>query len=526
MLKRILDFMGWLGTACILGAVAIRLLRPVWDTYAYWLAWAGLVCILAYALGQWRQVVRFFGRRQARLGTLTTAAILVVIGILVAINYIASRQNKRWDLTASGQFTLSEQTRKVVSNLDAPLRILVFEREGRWPRFKDRMPEYEYLSKRVSVEYIDPDKKPALARQYEIQQYGTVVFEYKDRIERVVSDTEQELTNGIIKVVTGRERKVYFVQGHGEKDTSSSDRTGYSSIVSALTRDNYKVDKVVLAQQTEVPSDATIVVVAGPRTDYLPSETDALRAFLQKGGKVLFLIDPPDKADSPPLTNLLALIREWGIEVGANIVVDASGIGQIFGTDASVPVAASYPSHAITSGFNLLTAFPLARSVTPLGGGANGRYAQSIAETSPRSWAETNLAALLTRGDVNLEEGKGDRRGPISIGAAVSASASTTAEGASAQSDTVRTESRVVAIGDSDFVANFILGFQGNRDLFMNAVNWLAQQENLIAIRPREPEDRRLTLTADQQRRVTLVALVLLPLAIIGTGILTWWRRR
>ena len=381
------------------------------------------------------------------------------------------------------------------------------------------------------MEYVDPDKKPTLAKQYDVQQYGTVVLEYKGRTERVVSDTEQELTNGIIKVVTGRERKVYFVQGHGEKDTASSERTGYSSVATALARDNYKVETVVLAQQREVPADASVIVVAGPKTDYLPTEIDALRAYLQKGGKCLLMLDPPEKADSPPLTNLFALAREWGIEVGVNVVVDVSGIGSIFGTDEYVPVAAGYPSHAITDRFKLLTAYPLARSVVPIPGGSGGRTAQAIVETSQKSWAETDMTTLLSGGEIAMDAAKGDTQGPVTVAAAVSATApeapsAPAQDNASAPTDTPRPESRLVVVGDSDFPANFILGFQGNRDLFMNVVNWLAQQESLIAIRPREPDDRRVTLTSEQQWRILLLSLVVIPVFIFGTGFYTWWRRR
>jgi ABC-type uncharacterized transport system involved in gliding motility auxiliary subunit len=268
------------------------------------------------------------------------------------------------------------------------------------------------------------------------------------------------------------------------------------------------------------------VVIAGPKTDYLPTETDALRAYLDKGGKCLFLIDPPEKADSPPLTNLVALVKDWGIEIGTNFVVDASGIGQLFGTDASVPVAASYPQHPITDRFSVLTAFPLARSVTPIAGGAGGRTAQTIVETSAKSWAETDLKQVLAGGEVTQDAAKGDRPGPISIAAAVSAPVTAATAQNPADPDAPKPESRVVVVGDSDFAANYVLGFQGNRDLFMNMVSWLAQQENLIAIRPTEPEDRRVTLTADQQRRIMLLTLVLIPLAIIGAGVYSWWRRR
>jgi succinate dehydrogenase/fumarate reductase flavoprotein subunit len=161
-------------------------------------------------------------------------------------------------------------------------------------------------------------------------------------------------------------------------------------------------------------------------------------------------------------------------------------------------------------GFQLLTAFPLARSVTGTPGGVNNRYAQSFVQTSARSWAETDIAGLLAKGQVKFEEAKGDKRGPVSIAAAVSAPA-TAAQGAAGKEkkEEQKPETRVAVFGDSDFAANFALGIQGNGDLFMNTVNWLSQQENLIAIRPKESADRRLTMTSSQQLRVTAGARVL-----------------
>ena len=184
-------------------------------------------------------------------------------------------------------------------------------------------------------------------------------------------------------MVSGQQRKVYFTQGHGEKDTTSSERDGYNAIAAALGRENYTVDKLVLAQQGAVPDDAAVVVVAGPRTDFFPPEIDALKKYLDKAGKLLLELDPPDKADSPPLTNLIALAHDWGIDVGNNVVVDVSGMGRLIGTDASVPVAANYPSHPITQRFSFITAFPLAREATPVSGGVNGHIAQPFVETEP-----------------------------------------------------------------------------------------------------------------------------------------------
>src|SRR6185295_12065826 len=421
MVNRILSAVGWIGMAMVVVAVGIRFGRPQLEQYAYYLAWGGLVCVLVYTLGQWREIAQAFSGRQARYGTLAGVSVLVVLGILVAINYIGSKQNKRWDLTANKQFSLSDQSRNVLAKLDSPMQIRVFAQEPEFQRYRDKLKEYEYASKKVTTEYIDPDKKPTVARQAGIQTYGTIVFDYKGRTERVTSDAEQELTNTVIKVVSGKQRKVYFTQGHGEHDTGASDRDGYNAISTALGRENYTVDKVVLAQAGAVPDDAAIVIAAGPKIDFFPAEIDALKKYLDKAGKLLLELDPPDKPDSPPLSNLIALAHDWGFEIGNNVVVDASGMGRLIGTDASVPVVSTYPNHPITDRFQLITAFPLARSVAPVAGGVNGHTPQAIAETGPRSWAEADIKGLMTTGQVSLDEAKGDKKGPVSIAAAVSA---------------------------------------------------------------------------------------------------------
>jgi len=527
MLKRILGLLGWLGVALVFAAVAIKFSKPEWQQYYYGLAIAGLVCTLLYILSQWREIGQAFAGRQARFGTLAAVSVLVVLAILAAINYLGTRHNKRWDLTAAKQFSLSDQTRKVLQDLKQPVHIRVFARSDDFERFRDRLDEYTYASKNVTVEYIDPEKKPALAQQFGITALGTVVFEYAGRNEKATSDGEQELTNALIKVVQGRQPKVYFTQGHGEKDTTSADRSGYNSISAALTSDNFVVDKVVLAQQTAVPADTDVLIIAGPHTDFLAPELDMLKAYLAKGGKVLMLLDPVLKPDQPQLTGLEAVLKDWGITAGRDIVLDVSGMGRLIGTDETVPVAASYPPHAITQNFNLLTAYPLARSMTPIEGGTNGRTAQSIIETSRSSWAETDLKSLTTGG---AKADENDKKGPISLGAAVSAPAPESVAKSDAKAGDKppekKDESRLVGIGDSDFASNAALGVQGNRDLFLNTINWLAQQENLISIRPHDAEDRRITLTADQERRIFFLTVLIVPGLILLAGVQTWWRRR
>jgi ABC-type uncharacterized transport system involved in gliding motility auxiliary subunit len=530
MLKRVLGLLGWLGVVLVFAGVAIRFTRPEWQQWYNGLLLAGLACTLLYILSQWREVARSFSGRQARLGSLAAASVVVVLGILVAINYLASRHNKRWDLTAAKQFSISDQTKKVLQGLQKPVHIRVFGKSDDFARFRERLDEYQYVSKQVTTEYLDMERRPALANQFQVQTPGTVVMEYEGRTEKVSSDGEQELTNGLIKLVQGKQPKVYFVQGHGEKSTETNDRRGYSTIGAALVSDNFLTDKIVLAQQKEVPADASVLVVAGPKTDFFPAEVEELKVYLGKGGKILFMLDPPDRADAPELTNLAALIKDWGIEIGTNVVVDVSGMGQLLGTDVSVPVAAKYDPHPITDRFNLLTAYPLARSVTAAAGGSKGKTAQNLVETSANSWAESNIKELTTTGKVARELDKGDKAGPVSLAAAVSAPAgdapAPAAPDPAKAADQPKPEARMAVYGDSDFVSNGYLGIPGNRDLFLNTINWLAQQENLISIRPREAGSSTLNMTADAAQRIFWLSILIIPGLILAAGVQTWWRRR
>jgi ABC-type uncharacterized transport system involved in gliding motility auxiliary subunit len=240
----------------------------------------------------------------------------------------------------------------------------------------------------------------------------------------------------------------------------------------------------------------------------------------------MVLIDPPQRADAPPPTNLLALLRDWSVDVGTNAVLDP--MSQLRGTQADVPVAANYPYHQITNTFRMLTAYPYARSVKPVENSPNGRTATTIIQSGVNSWAESDLKTLTTRGEARPEFDKGDVKGPVSLAVAVSAPVATPAPPATdgADANANKPETRLVVVGDSDFAANGVAGMGGNRDMFLNMVNWLAQQENLISVRPRNPADRRITMTAGQDRMIFWFAMIILPGLIFVAGIQAWWRRR
>jgi len=524
--KRLVGLLGWLGVILVVAAVTLRFqsFKAEWQQWSQPVAIAGLVVVALYSLSQWRDIGRSFQDRNVRYGSVAAGSVLAFLAILVAINWIGNREHKRWDLTANKQFSLSDQTRKVLAELKQPLAIRAYY-ESSPQSIRDQLAEYQYASKQVSIDYVDALKDPLKARADQVQAVPTVVMQYAGRTERATQTDEQTLTNSLKKVIEGQAKKIYFVQGHAEHDITDTDRrTGYSGFSDSLKSDNFEVAKLNLAQEGKVPADATAVVIGGPKTDYFAPEIDALRAFLKKGGKVIMLLDPPDKADAPALTNLIAFAKEWGVNVGNDIVIDASGMGRLIGAGAEVPIAMPVSGHPITRDFRLMTAFPMTRSVTPIEGGTEGKVPQKFLETSAQAWAETDIKGLFTTGKPEPNPDKGDKPGPVGIGAAVSAPAPDAP--AASSPDAPKPEARVVIVGDSDFAGNGAINIQGNRDLALNMVNWAAQQENLIAIRPHDPQDRRVQLTQDQSTRIVWIALIVIPGVLLANGVRVWWRRR
>ena len=499
-MQRALNWLAWLGMAIVFIAAPVRIL-----------GWMEVIPVSARLIStrcthrgpawpwSWSTRCRAPGRggRNSRYGMLALVSVGLGLAILVAVNYLSSRQNKRWDLTANQQFTLSEQTIKLLQGLNAPAKFLVFDRARGFERFRARMNSYEALSKKVSVEYVDVDRFPIRAQEYDVDQYGTVVVEYMGRKERVTTDDEQDITNALIKVVNPATNKVYFLAGHGEKVTGPADEQGLSTITDALRRDNYEFDTLVLAQTNAVPADATVIV--DRRTAHRPARARAaaLEAYLDKGGKLLVLLDPPaDLKAADPTPRLVGLLAKWGIKATPSVDRQRQHQRSRWRPRRSVRIRRT--RSPIASGCS-----PCSRSCarySPKGAGRDGHAAQPFVQTGANSWAETDLAKFDPNALTQPDEAAGDILGPVTIGVTVAVpvkAAEPTPTPAAATAETAKPappETRIAAIGDSDFVTNRLAGVPGNLDLFMNTVNWLAQQENLISIRPRDPAERRLSM--------------------------------
>ena len=445
-------------------------------------------------------------KRSTRFGSITFIYIIIIIGILVLINFISMRHHLRFDLTKNKRFSLSEQTTAILENLADTMKVLAFFKKGDSVTlyYKGRLDEYAYKSEKFSYEIIDPDRNPLLAKNYGIEEYGTSILLYQGKTERFTGIEEQDLTNAILKVTKKEIKKLYFLSGHGEPDIDESGEKGFAEVKKALGHETYLVEKVVLAQIESVPGDASVLIVPGPKKPLFSVEIEKIRAYLAEGGSVLFMLEPQL---SPEIKKFL---KEWNIEVGDDIIIDR--MSKLFGAGYTTPVVSQYEEHEITKKFKYATFFPLACSVRPGSEEKSGYNVLALAKTSPSSWAETDYQSETVKYDADK-----DLLGPVPV--AVAAEATITKE-----EDSVL--SRMVVFGDSDFACNQFLHLSGNRDLILNTINWLAKEEDLITIRPKEAEASRVSLSRSEGINIFFLSVVLYPALLLIIGVFVWRRRR
>ncbi len=465
----------------------------------------------------------FLKTRQSKFGAFLAGYLLVVLAILGAVNYLANRYNKTKDLTASKLYSLSDQTVKIAKNLQSDVKIYDFDRSDAWtesrfgPSPKDQLTRYSNLSPKIQVQFVDPVRTPMLAKQMNVTTLGTVIIETGGRHEEAKGLTEEEITNALIRALKPNKRTACFLTGNGEHDIENTAAEGMSAVKQALESSNFIVKTVsLLEKQPAVPADCTVLLVAGPKNDLIGVEIDAIKKFVEGGGRALFMLNPLTK--NVDTTALAKLLDDWSVSVNDDLVVDLSGIGQLFGTDEFSPLVTKYENHAITREMrNTAALFPLARSVTP-GTAKGGVTVDKLFGTSAKSYAVKDFRS----GKVEINP-KRDTAGPINLGVA----AVYNVQGSSAPDAPKASNGRFVVTGSSRFVTNSTLGFPGgNKDLFLNMMNWLTNDEDLIAIRPKDVEDRRLSLNQAQMGRILYTNVFGLPLLIIALGAWVWWKRR
>lgn len=454
----------------------------------------------------------FLHARQTKYALYAASYIMVAVAILVVGNVLADRYNKTFDTTTNKRYSLSEQTAKIVKGLKQPATITYFDQGTHFEQAKDLLDQYANLSPKVHVKYVDPDKDPETARAEGVKEYGTAVVQIGDRKEDAKSMTEEGVTGAFIRDLKSTVRTVCFVEGSGEHQIQDSDRNGFSRFKDLLGQDDYQTKSINLLTKAEVPSDCTVLVAGGPDSDYLQPEVDAIKKYVEDGGRAMFLLDPPLKmgrvniADNDLLNKTL---EGWGVTPQSNLILDLNPIGQIAGLGPQVALVTSYDSQPIVDDLKRrATGFPLARSLEIKNG--DKTTVQKLFSSSETSLAtgKLNSPAIDPRDPKNI-------KGPLLLAAA-----------GTYNTGKENSQGRFVVVGSSDWAANSFIGFNGNRDLALNAINWLSSDEDLISIRPKQSEDRRITLTQAQMRWLRISSQFLLPLIVVIGGVSVWWRRR
>jgi ABC-type uncharacterized transport system involved in gliding motility auxiliary subunit len=436
---------------------------------------------------------------------------LIIVAILGVLNFLAQRYNKSFDATANKKYTLSDQTAKIVKNLQGDLTITYWDRPSGFTNAEDLFNRYKGLSPKVTVEYQDVDKKRTEAIAAGVKSPLPNIFvKVGNKTELAKSLTEEEVTGAMVRALKGGDRTVCFTSGFGEGSTTDTTGSeGFGNAKDLTEKNNYKTMAVPLIPKAEIPMDCTILVVGGPKRNYLQPAVDAIKAYVENGGRALIMLDPPLKFKSEIDENaeLVAVLDSWGVKLHKDLVLDLSGVGQLFQLGPEFPIVTKYESHAIVSEMKELpTGFPITRSMEVAKGD------------------KTMVSALFSTSDdaVATEDLKNPRVDVKSAkpGARILGAAGTYATGKE------NGEGRFVVVGTSRWIGNGFLPFNGNRDLYLNMLAWLSSDPDLISIRPKDPEDRRLNMNARQSNMLFYGSVVLLPLAIIFAGVGVWWKRR
>ena len=472
---------------------------------------------------------------------------LGVIGVLVAAAYFSVRFPVRFDMTASRIYSLSEPTVQMLKRLEKPVHIVFFHD----PMMRETVEIYQLIAKqtgKVTVEYYDPMLNPAQARMRGVEFAGTAIFESEGRRLQINGPSETDIANGILRISQGAQQVVCFLDGHGEPDPFSleshdhsegnpghshglgakvvlHERHGIAKARHGLETLNYVVEKLSLLQGDNTLSRCTVLVMAGPKAALLPAEVKAIDSYLANGGNAFFMLDPFIRSGLEPV------LREFGVVLDDDLVIDEASH---FWTDVSSPAVTDYNRHEITRDLPLAF-FPGVRSLSPTSQRVPGTSVRQVINSSKSSYGGTSRE----RAEFNKEK---DKPGPLTLMVAVNRRpefvASTEAvirKGEPAPSVAAEQTgkpgakgalSRIAVIGDSDFATNSFFHILGNGTLFLNTVNYLAAQENLIGLEPRTYDVPRVDLTNRQMKGTFFLSIILIPALMAVVGIAVWWRRR
>jgi ABC-type uncharacterized transport system involved in gliding motility auxiliary subunit len=493
----------------LISSLALWIAAPEYKTFNIGLTIFGLTLGLLLSLFKIKEIKAFIHTPYCRKLTYHSLNIFLVMAIIGLLNYLGNKNYKELDLTTHKRNSLTDQTRKVLEMVKSPLKFTVFSKREEWVGIMNMLKLYQAQNKWIKLDAVDTDLRPDLVKAKKITQNGTVIIDYLNKESLFPVVDELSVTNALLKVLRTEDIVLYIISGHQELSCDDNSQEGISRLCEKLKMLNYKVKSLDLAKVTEVPKDASAVLVLGPMSSFLPQEANLLDIYLKKGGSIFLALAPAFKAEL--YDNLTSLAAPYGLKLGRDVVIDR--LSTVQGSEATIPIISKYnEQHPITAGFTLRTVFPLSSSVQNIAGNDS---AELLAFTSafPGSWAETDLKGV-TAGKAQYQE-KADVKGPIALlGAGEKA-----VEGAPH-------DSRFILLGSSSFLVNAYQGQAGNTTLFMNAISWMVSDEGIISFNRPGLEEEPVILSSQHIQMIFVVSILLVPIVFFGTAIFIYRRRR
>ena len=431
--------------------------------------------------------------------------LLILLSVTAGLGYLAMRYDMQSDVTHTAQNSLEPASIAVLNQLTGPVKITAYatEQDVRLGDVRKILRDFISLYQRykpdLELVFIDPAKEPEKARAAHIQLNGEMVIEYAGRSEHLTQINEQIVSSTLLRLAHTRDQTLMYLTGHGERALDGIANFDLGTVFGAKLKQNgFRLNGLNLALAQEVPSNASVLVITQPQFDLMPGEVDKLLRYVERGGNLLWLMD------AEPLHGLERLAEKLDLLLPPGIVIDPDS--SVMNVSPTWSIGATYPPHAITRNFNLITAFPSAR---PLIWNENTDWERHVlVEVAPRGW----VSRKVPKGKPVFDK-QHDTPGPAVIAMAL-------------QRTIKDREQRLVIVGNGAFLANSYAGNGGNVDLGINMVNWLAGEEHLIPMQPRSAKDSNLTLSKMQLYAISFVSLLGLPLLLAGVGVFIWRKRR
>ena len=428
---------------------------------------------------------------------------VLMIGLVILLAQLSLKTNTQMDWTSNQRHSLSKTTTTFLKQLDKPITIQVFVSEGNEfkPALTTLLNRYKSHQPELTIHYIDPDFSPDIVRELNIQQQGEMVISLGEQQQHVFDLSEQSLTNALIAVSREQDKWLVFIEGHGERQPDHQANFNMSTWTTTLKQKGFKTKTLNLVQHQQIPRNTAAVVIASPEKPWLPGEITLLKDYLASGGNLLWLTEP---SDNRPLA---ALAEHLGLDILPGTLIDPNT--ELLGIpDPQFALITDYADHPIGQATSSVTLFPKVSAMTPMTESSHWQY-QALLSTPANVWSDSDPGPLA-----QYQAGD-DTAGPLNIGYLLTAKQS--------QQDR---QQRVIVIGDGDFLSNSFIGNAANLELGLAIMNWLAEDDNLIAIPVKTTVDKQLELDKMASLFIGLGFLVVLPASLLLIGLSLWWYRR